>query len=238
MIRYDYDIKMEDHIKNSGCYKILDKYPSTKILKEVTKKIKYSSLDIITKKRITPTSSITPRIYGAPKVHKEGNPLRPIVNTIGSPTYLLAQYLARKLSLLVGNTSSYIKDSESFVQWTKDLKMKDEDLMVSFDVVSLYTMIPLDEAIDVMESITDSEIVELLKTFLKSYYFSFKGKFYMQTHGVAMGLPLSPIIANIYMEHFEQNPSNHFPIPQKNGKDLSMMLLQNGVTVRTNLKNF
>ena len=119
----EYDKKMEDHLNNSGCYRILNKDASAKILKEVTKKIKDSPLDTIIKKRITPSSSITPRIYGAPKVHKAGIPLRPIVNTIGSPTYLLAQYLAKKLRPLAGNNSSHIKDSASFVQWTKNLDM-------------------------------------------------------------------------------------------------------------------
>jgi len=44
---------------------------------------------------------ITPIIYGVPNIHKFGIPLRPIVNTIGSPTYLLAQYLAKKTSTLI-----------------------------------------------------------------------------------------------------------------------------------------
>ena len=218
MDRSDYDKKMEEHLNNSGCYKILNKDPSSKILKEVTNKIKNSSLDTITKKRITPSSSITPRIYGVPKIHKKGIPLRPIVNTIGSPTYLLAQYLAKKLRPLVGNTSSYIKDSTSFVQWARNLEMKDEDLMVSFDIVSLYTMIPIDEAIDVMKTITDRETIDLLKLCLKSSFFSFKGKIYEQTHGVAMGSPLSPIIANLYMEHFEQKALKSFPFTPEEWK--------------------
>jgi len=41
--------------------------------------------------------------------------------------------------------------------------MKDEDLIVSFDIVSLYTMIHIDEAINVIQSITNSKIVDLLK---------------------------------------------------------------------------
>ena len=145
---------------------------------------------------------ITPRIYGAPKIHKKYIPLRPIVNNIGSPTYLLAQYLAKKLRPLASNTSSDVKDSTSFVQWANNLDMEDKDLMVIFDIASLYTMIPIDEAIDVIKTITDSETVDVLKLCLKSSFFSFKGIIYEQTYGVAMGSPLSPIFANIYMEQF------------------------------------
>ena len=55
-----------------------------------------------------------------------------------------------------------------------------------------------------MRNITDKETVDLLELCLKSSYFSFKGKIYEQTHGVVMGSPISPIIANIFMEYFEQ----------------------------------
>ena len=96
--------------------------------------------------------------------------------------------------------------------------MKDEYLMVSFDIVSLYTMIPIDEAIDVMKTITDDETIDLLKLCLKSSFFSFKGTIYEQTHGVAMGSPLSPIIANIYMEHFEKKALNSFPFTPEEWK--------------------
>ena len=194
---------MEEHLNNSGCYKIISKDPSDKIMREVINKIKESSLDDITKKKIIPNSFIIPRIYGVPKVHKPNIPLKPIINTIGSPTNLLAKHLAKKLRSLSGDTPSYIKDSYSFVQWINNIELKDDDLMVSFDIVSLYTMIPIDEAINIMRNIMDKETVDLLELCLKSSYFSFKGKIYEQPNCVAMGSPLSPIVANIFMEHFE-----------------------------------
>jgi len=141
MDRTDYDHKMEEHLNNSGCYKVLNKDPSNKILRQVSNKIKNSSLDTNIKHRLIPNNAIIPRIYGVPKIHKTGVPLRPIVNTIGSPTYWLAKYLANKLRPLSGNTPSYIKDSDSFIEWIKNLEFNENDLMVSFDVVSLYTMI-------------------------------------------------------------------------------------------------
>ena len=36
---------------------------------------------------LTPKHSVSPRIYGLPKVHKENMPLRPIVSSINSPCY-------------------------------------------------------------------------------------------------------------------------------------------------------
>ena len=45
--------------------------------------------------------------------------------------------------------------------------------------------------------------MELLGFCLHNTYFSFQNKFYEQVEGVAMGSPISPIVANLYMECFE-----------------------------------
>ena len=84
-------------------------------MREVKKVIKGSGLDDKNKKLLVPTGEITPRIYGLPKIHKDGVPLRPIVNTIGSPTYELAKFVAKWLGPLIGHTESFIKDPSDFV---------------------------------------------------------------------------------------------------------------------------
>ena len=55
------------------------------------------------------------------------------------------------------------------------------------------------------------DIILLLEFCLKNTYFSFKGQFYKQVEGVAMGSPVSPIVANLYMEYFEQKALNTAP---------------------------
>ena len=117
-------------------------------------------------------------IYGSQKVDKEGIPLRPIVNTIRSPTYHLAKYLEKKLRPLSGNMPSYIKDSSPYVQWIKNQKIKEEDIMVSFDIVCLYTNILVDEVINMIKDITNSQTAELVRICLKSTYFSYRGTIY------------------------------------------------------------
>ena len=46
-------------------------------------------------------------------------------------------------------------------------------------------------------------IIDLLGFCLQNTYFSFQNKFYGQVEGAAMGSTVSPIVANLYMEHFE-----------------------------------
>ena len=103
----------------------------------------------------------------------------------------------------MGRTDSFVKDSTSFINEFKDIKLDPDDRFVSFDVVSLYTCIPIKEAIDVIARITDLDTAHLVEICLTSTFFSFEGVFFEQTDGVAMGSPLSPFVANIFMEHFE-----------------------------------
>jgi len=147
-------------------------------MKEVKKTILESNLEDKIKKKLIPSCETIPRIYGLPKIHKEGVPLRPIVNTIGSPTYELAKYVAKIRKPLVGNTDSFIKDSHDFVNLIKNEKMESDYILVSFDVVSLFTKIPLDEAIPVIKDVTNPGTARLAEICLRSTVFTFQGVYY------------------------------------------------------------
>lgn len=78
------------------------------------------------------------------------------------------------------------------------------DLLVSFDVVSLFTKVLLKETLDLLGSILASEVTDLFQHMPFSTYFLFSGQYFEQTDEVAMGSPLSPVIVNFYMEAFER----------------------------------
>ena len=103
----------------------------------------------ITKKQyhqLYPTSEVTPRIYCTLKIHKPANPLRPIVDYTGSVTYNIARALADLLNPLMGNTEHHLKDTKQFVSKVKELKLGPNDMLVSHDVVSLFTKVPIQSA--------------------------------------------------------------------------------------------
>lgn len=100
--REDYWNKMLDHLCNSGSYRKLAKNPLKKISKTVALVIKSSSTVSSLSKKLIESNPLTRRIYGLPKIHKEGAPLCPIVNTIRGPTYLFAKYIANRLKPPVG----------------------------------------------------------------------------------------------------------------------------------------
>ena len=56
-------------------------------------------------------------------------------------------------------------------------------------------------------------LISLLEFCLRSTYFTFQGRFYEQQEGAAMGSPISPIVANLYMEDFEKKAINSSPHP-------------------------
>ena len=65
-------------------------------------------------------------------------------------------------------------------------------------------------------------IILLLEFCLKNTYFSFQGQFYEQVEGAAMGSPVSPIVANLYMEYLEQKALSTAPNPPNSGAGMWM----------------
>ncbi|KAG8222778.1 hypothetical protein J437_LFUL006789 [Ladona fulva] len=82
-------------------------------------------------KGLLPQDSAPPWIYGFLKVHKPRTPLRPIVRAVNDPTYLLAEYLARLLALIVGHNKHYVQDSAEFVKTLANLKLDPNDILAS-----------------------------------------------------------------------------------------------------------
>ena len=66
-----------------------------------------------------------------------------------SPTYKVSHYLARMLSPIVGSTVNIVKNSTHFAEFIRGETLNADRVLVSFDVVSLFTKIPVDLAITV-----------------------------------------------------------------------------------------
>jgi hypothetical protein len=97
-----------------------------------------------------------------------------------------------------------VKNSFQFVQVLKSVRVQPEDLMVSFDVVSLFTNVPIVDSLELLSHHFEDDVLALFKHVLTSTYFCSDGQFCEQTGRVAMGSPLSPVITNFFMEDFEK----------------------------------
>ena len=165
---------------------------------------------------IRPTGSQRPKLYGLPKSHKPNCPLRPILSMVGSSYHKIGKYLVSVLQPVLDKFSEYtVKDSFSFVQLLSNLPSSNNLHMCSFDVKSLFTNVPLAEVINIcISQLYHSDITppnfpecicrELLTMATVNVQFSFNNDMYMQVDGVAMGSPLGPILANIFVGYHEQ----------------------------------
>ena len=160
-----------------------------------------------------PTGASTPKYYALPQVHKEGITLRPIISSRGAATFESAKELARILKPLVGKSPHHVHNTQDFIQSIEDIKLQDHECMMSYDVHSLFTSIPIDPAITIIRkhleqdkdlhqrtNMTVNHICCLLEFCLKNTYFQYKYRYYEQTEGAAMGSPISPIVAYLFME--------------------------------------
>ena len=166
--------------------------------------------------KLYPSGSAPAGIYSTPKMHKFSSSdsfpkLRPIVSSIGTFNYNLARFLCDLLSPLVPNYYT-CKDTFSFVSQIKNANLS-KYFLVSYDVTSLFTNIPLQETIDIAINlifnhnlnlkITKKELKKLFLFATSQTHFIFNGKFYNQIDRVAMGSLLAPVLANIFMGFYE-----------------------------------
>ncbi|XP_071440799.1 uncharacterized protein [Hetaerina americana] len=177
--------------------------------KDARELIKKSSFPKEEHRGLFPSAAKPPRLYDLPKVHKDGIPLRPIVSQIDAPTYRLSKYLASSLQPHVGNTPSFVKNSAHFIEILKGVTISKNDIMVSFDVSSLFTNVPIQDSVDTVKELTSAgfpeDFPEMVEYCLRNSYFLWNEDFYEQREGATMGSPLSTVIANLYMEKFEKS---------------------------------
>ena len=170
-----------------------------------------------------PSSSAPARIYGTPKMHKFSSSdtfpkLRPIVSSIGTFNYDLARFLCDLLSPLVPNDYS-CKDTFSFVSQIKNANLS-RKFLVSYNVTSLFTNIPLQEPIDKEINlifnhnsnlnITKEELKKLFLFATSQIHFILSSKFFNQIDRVAMGSYLAPVFANIFMAFYKSKWLNKY----------------------------
>ena len=135
-------------------------------LQRVLRKIKHV-VDKKLYKRLYPTSAKPISVYGTAKVHKlkerervDKLTLRPIISNIGTATYEIARYLAELLAPL-GKSKHTISNTKYFITRLKTERIPERFKMISFNVKSLFTNVPLEETINIiLHKIYDEKKIE------------------------------------------------------------------------------
>ena len=126
----------------------------------------------------------------------------------------------------MGASAHHVHNTRDFVEQIKDVRLKQGECIISYDVTVLFTSVPINPVLEIIRhrlandhqlhnrtTMSVSHIIGLLEFCLNSTSFVYQGQFYQQIEGAAMGSPLSPIVANIFMEKFEEEALATAPHP-------------------------
>ncbi|KAM0724705.1 hypothetical protein ACS0PU_009089 [Formica fusca] len=213
-----YLVNMNKTLSDSETYVVLSKDPTKKLitsLREILTRWKNSNhISPATYKTLYCSDGNLPRAYGLPKIHKRDCPYRIIVSSLNSPLYHLAFFLHKIMLKSFPKAHSNIVNSFQLTKNLSNVTVTDDFKLLSLDVISLFTNIPIDLAIESVEkridlisnncSIPPTEFILAIKFVLNSTFFTFNGTIYKQTYGTPMGSPLSPIIADIVLQDLEE----------------------------------
>ncbi|CAF4513847.1 unnamed protein product [Rotaria magnacalcarata] len=108
-----------------------------------------------------PIDAELPHLYYNPKDHKVGEPLRPIVSGMKSPTQKISAFLDQIIRPIFDKLTPHsLRNSIEFLKHLKKQGTKDQTLLYTFDITDLYTMIPQQESI--LATLTGQEDTKLL----------------------------------------------------------------------------
>ena len=119
-----------------------------------------------------------------------------------SPTYGLTKELSSLLKPLMGKSKHHVRSSSDFASSITHELLQTDEIMVSFDVVSLFTKVPIQLALNIAKQrlqsdpelnqrtgLSTTDLIKGLEIYLNSTNFTFRGKHYKQVFGTAMGSP-------------------------------------------------
>ena len=157
--RTDYISKMQSILQDQTKFKMLGPATNTDNTSKIDSRIQRRLLQLHKdnllpqnlNKRIRPSGSQRPRLYGLPKTHKTDMPLRPILFMTSSAQHQLAKYLSSLLQPVLSlYSSNCILNSFTFADIIKSSKLDPSTVFLcSFDISSLFTNVPLAETIQI-----------------------------------------------------------------------------------------
>lgn len=214
MNRETYNNKVENLLRDTSTYAVIET-TSTPAYMKMNQNIleRMEKAEMISKKEADSAKTGEGRIsnmYGLIKTHKEGQPIRPIVNTRGSMGYAAANIVTGILTKAREVGKYNVVNSAQAIEKIRDAKLNPDEHFYSYDVISMFTNIPVSRAIDAVKrrqkqlDVDNQKMKIIIDVILlvchKSTEITFNGKIYKQIKGMKMGSSLSPILSDFVME--------------------------------------
>ena len=125
----------------------------------------------------------------------------------------------------MGKSPYHVHNTQDFIHHIQNVNLEKGQCIIWYDVKALFTSVPIQPAISIITKLLEEDqelqqrtslsvnnITCLLEFCLKCTYFTFQGRYFEQK-GDAMGSPIIPIVAKLYMEDFEVKAINSSPQP-------------------------
>ncbi|XP_055522791.1 uncharacterized protein LOC129716972 [Wyeomyia smithii] len=151
-------------------------------------------------------------LYWLPKIHKNPIAMRPISSNICTPTEKMTAWLVSEIKKFLINHGKTVKNALELVEQIRDLQVRRNEILVSFDVAALFPSVPVTDALRSLRHHLERQRVPInqieaylsvAEVCMKQNVFQFRGKFYKQVFGLSMGSKLSPLLAELFMNDFE-----------------------------------
>ena len=218
------------YMKKTDAYQEIEKSPLVSMIEKTEQLLR----DLVNRKLLpgkyfekltpNPLDAELPHLYYNPKDHKVGEPLRPIVSGMKSPTQKISAFLDQIIRPIFDRLTPHsLRNSIDFVKFLKKHGTTDQTLLYTFDITDLYTMIPQQESIlaicemlgenginKVNGEIPINTVRTLFRHVLENAYFALqlpgeKVKYYKQIRGGPMGSECTQVLADVYMRKWEKN---------------------------------
>ena len=183
-------------------------------------------VDPVTYLNLLLSGSVTGRLYGRAKIHRTECPLSPVTSMINVPKHNVAKWLVSLVKPYIPDRY-FLPSTSSFIDTIKELKPTNDAKLVSFDITSLFTGVPMDLVVDDIANklfscdvasellflqaekpITQKIFKKLLKLSTEGMFIH-NGKLFLQIDGVAMGNPLGLTLANWFLGMIEKKFSTN-----------------------------
>ena len=126
---------------------------------------------------------------------------------LGSPYYKTTQTVTKWLSVVPGSKNQCT--SKKVADQLEDITLDGDEVLVSFDVVSLYINVPVEEAFQESADrlyrgefetppVTKDTFIKLLTLASSNVVMSTHDGYYVQKDGLAMGSSPAPLLENIW----------------------------------------
>ena len=160
-----------------------------------------------------------PNLNAYIKTQKEGAPIRPVINSLHTPSYKTATLLNKKLISLVNLPNTFItKNSHEVAQDLHNIQLHSNNRLITLDIKDLFTNLPIKNILNTTafwlnmnknDRMLIEQTLHLLKTVLEQNYFQHNNQFYQSHKGITVGSPTSSTLAEIYLQYLEEKYIKH-----------------------------